>query len=71
MSKLEIDKNKNRFWRNDYGKLHRLDGPAIEFSDGSKFWYKNGQRHREDGPAVECNNGYKAWMINNIEYKKD
>jgi len=23
------------------GKLHRLDGPALEHPDGSKFWYVN------------------------------
>ena len=25
------------------GKLHRLDGPAIEWSNGGKKWYDNGQ----------------------------
>ena len=24
------------------GKLHRTDGPAIEFADGTKSWYLNG-----------------------------
>jgi hypothetical protein len=40
-------------WRNEKGQLHRLDGPAIEFSCGTKAWYKDGQLHRVDGPAVE------------------
>jgi len=31
--------------RND--KLHRADGPAIERSDGSKYWYLNGKRYSE------------------------
>ena len=25
-------------------KLHRLNGPAIEYLDGSKKWYINGER---------------------------
>ena len=30
------------------GKLHREDGPAIEFADGNKYWYLNGTRYTED-----------------------
>ena len=29
------------------GELHRLDGPAIEWVDGGKEWWLNGQRHTE------------------------
>jgi hypothetical protein len=29
-----------RWWLN--GKRHRVDGPAIEYADGSKYWYFNG-----------------------------
>ena len=25
------------------GKLHREDGPAIEYADGGKEWYLNGK----------------------------
>jgi hypothetical protein len=24
------------------GKLHREDGPAVEYVDGRSYWYKNG-----------------------------
>lgn len=48
----------------DYDRgLHRIDGPAIECNDGSKYWYINGKRHRVDGPAIEWADGYKAWYI--------
>jgi hypothetical protein len=43
------------------GKLHREDGPACEYANGSKFWYLNDQLHREDGPAYEAAYGYKQW----------
>ena len=46
------------------GKLHRKDGPAIEYASGSKFWYLNGLCHREDGPAVEYASGSKYWCLN-------
>jgi hypothetical protein len=46
------------------GKLHREDGPAIEYASGSKSWCLNGKLHREDGPAIEIANGGKSWWLN-------
>ena len=34
------------------GKLHREDGPAIEWPAEPKNGMLNGKRHREDGPAM-------------------
>jgi len=56
---------------NDLGKLHRLDGPAIEYDDGTKHWYINGKLHREDGPAIEYPSGHKIWFLDNIPYSED
>lgn len=53
----------DKFWYLN-GKLHREDGPAVEYADGYKSWYLNGKRHREDGPAIECADGDKAWYLN-------
>jgi hypothetical protein len=58
-------------YKNELGQLHREDGPAIEYSNGDKFWYINGLRHREDGPAVEWSDGDKWWYLNDIHYKED
>ena len=44
--------------------LHRIDGPAVEWQDGAKFWYLNDKRHRIDGPAVEWADGRKSWWLN-------
>ncbi|NVM34033.1 MAG: hypothetical protein HWN81_00460 [Candidatus Lokiarchaeota archaeon] len=52
-------------------KLHRLDGPAIERVDGSKWWYVKGKRHRLDGPAVEYANGSKKWCIDGKLHRLD
>lgn len=34
------------------GLLHRVDGPAIIYTNGTQVWYHNGEIHREDGPAI-------------------
>jgi len=53
-------------------KLHRLDGrPAVEYADGSKEWYVNGQLHRLDGPACEAANGYKLWCVGGRIHRLD
>jgi len=58
------------------GQLHRLDGPAVEWGDGTissgtKIWFLNGQRHRLDGPAVECGDGSKEWYVNGQRHRLD
>jgi len=53
------------------GKLHREDGPAVEWSNGGREWYLNGKRHREDGPAVEWSNGTKSWYLNGQRHRED
>jgi len=52
------------------GKLHREDGPAVEYVDGSKEWWFNGKLHREDGPAVEYVDGSKEWWFNGKQFTK-
>jgi hypothetical protein len=58
-----------REWRVD-GKLHRVDGPAVERINGDKEWWFNGKRHREDGP-VEDSDNYKEWWINGKRHRED
>ena len=51
------------FYKKGTEILHRDNGPAIEWTDGSKRWYKEGRRHRLDGPACENNDGHKEYWI--------
>ncbi len=57
-------------YRNESGKYHRLDGPAVE-DGGYKSWWINGLRHREDGPAIEWSDGTKWWYLNGINYTEE
>ena len=49
-------------------KLHRKDGPAVEYSNGKKWWYINGLLHRENSPAIEYANGIKKWVLYGVSY---
>jgi len=64
---LIIDSNRTKSWYMN-GKLHRVDGPAIEYANGAKVWYSDGKCHRVDGPAVELSDGTKAWYYNDKQY---
>jgi hypothetical protein len=48
-------------WFHANGYLHRDDGPAIIYEDGTKIWLQHNKRHLDDGPAVEWGNGGKSW----------
>jgi hypothetical protein len=68
---LIIDGKGNKHWYlND--QLHRVDGPAVEWSNGFTSWFLNGKLHRENGPACELPNGDKEWFLNHkLVYSKD
>jgi hypothetical protein len=49
-------------WRNEIGELHRLDGPARVWADGSQEWRVDGKLHRDDGQAiVDSKSGIVEW----------
>ena len=52
-------------------QLHRLHGPAVEWADGTRSWFRNGQRHREDGPAIVYGDGSRAWFRNGQRHRED
>ncbi len=60
-----------REYKNQLGQYHRTDGPAVEYSNGSKEWWINGKLHRENGPAIILGNGVKWWFLNDIEYSEE
>ena len=58
-------------WFLDTGELHREDGPAEEWENGGKFWYRHGEPHREDGAAAEYSDGTKCWYLNGKAHRED
>jgi len=64
-----IDDYGTKIWCNKKGQWHRLDGPAIVYKDGEKWWYLHGVRHRDDGPAIIGEDGEEEWWINDKQVK--
>jgi hypothetical protein len=54
-----------------FGQPHCPYGPAGIWTNGTKYWFRNGQLHHDDGPAVEAANGYKAWYRNAQRHRDD
>jgi hypothetical protein len=67
---VKVDELGTKFWYHKK-KLHRTDGPAVEYADGTKFWYRDGKRHRTDGPAMEWANGSKVWYLDGERHRTD
>jgi hypothetical protein len=69
---VEVDNDKTvRWFDKPNGQLHRVDGPAVEYVNGSKYWYLNGQLHRTDGPALEYASGSKHWYLHGQRHRID
>ena len=72
---IKINKDGSKFYYSDAAMkiLHRIDGPAMEFADGSKEWYVEGKRHRLDGPAMYVGyvGGYTAWYVHGTRLSQE
>lgn len=64
-------KGDDQYWYNEFGLLHREDGPAHISYCGKKTWYNKGIIHRVDGPAVEFFDGTKFWYLNDKYHRED
>ena len=51
-----LQENGTREFVDFHGRFHRLDFPAVEYSNGDQEWWNYGKRHRLDGPAVIIGN---------------
>jgi hypothetical protein len=65
------DKHGTRRWLDSNGKLHRDDGPAVIYADGTKEWFQHGRYHRDDGPAIDEADGDKEWWQHGRRHRDD
>ena len=47
--RVEVDHHGTRRYYNAAGRLHRVDGPAVEWHDGDLEWWLNGKSYTERG----------------------
>jgi hypothetical protein len=69
-TEYQVDSDGTQFWLLD-GKLHRVDGPAVIWTNGNQFWYFRGKKHREDGPAIIWADGFQDWYLNGKQYTEE
>jgi hypothetical protein len=55
--------------RDEHGELHRDDGPALIWSDGTQEWWQHGERHRDDGPALIRSDGMQVWYQHGEQHR--
>ena len=48
-------------YTDEHGELHRDDGPAVMWPNGTQEWYQHGQLHRDDGPTWIFSDGTQVW----------
>lgn len=58
-------------WVTDKDVLHRKNGPALIYPNGTKHWYFFGKLHRDNGPAIESANGVRKWYVNGRLHRTD
>ena len=62
--KITKDQYGSKYYLNENEMIHRDDGRAIEYYDGTKVQFNDGLKHRGDGPAVEYSDGNNEWWLN-------
>ena len=61
--KITVDGYGVRKYYNHANQLHRDEGAAVEYPDGTKHWYQNGVLHRVNGPAIDYGSEGGLWFI--------
>lgn len=57
----------NKYWYKNK-VIHRYNGPAMEYADGTKKWMLFGRFHRLDGPAEVYADGREEYWVNGLYY---
>ena len=78
MSEVVTYPNGTKEWYNSYDELHREDGPAAIWYEGTKQWFRDGLLHRQDGPAIIYSPMFQQlrktkirWFLKGNEYTFD
>ena len=67
---VEVNDYGTTYYRNHLGHCHRIHGPAVITSCGTRYWYLDGKRHRVHGPAMEHPEGLKRWYLDGWRFSE-
>lgn len=68
---LKINDEGILFWRNEEGRYHRDEGPAVIWPVGTLEYVIDGMYHRLGGPAIIGPSGQKYYYIAGKEYSRE
>jgi len=68
---IDTDGTKRYYKDKAMNMHHRLDGPAVQYTNGYKAWLVDGKRHRTDGPAIISADGNKSWWVGGKLHRLD
>ena len=78
LSQTKVIRKNNYIEYTIHERTHREVLPAIIWSNGNQFWYKNGKCHRNDRdengktlPAIIWSNGTQQWFRNGQCHRDD
>jgi len=66
-----IDSNGSKIWRNKEGQVHRVNGPAKIYDNGTFEYWVNDKFHREDGPAIVYYDGSEEYYQEDKRHRLD
>lgn len=72
--RVEVNGGIVEFHQNANGEIHREDGPAIVYGDGTMEWYQHDKLHRDNGPALDWSclkPGAGVWFQNGKRHRED
>ena len=69
--RVVVNEHGTREYYNKDDQLHRTDGPAVIWDDGTELWCQHGLLHRTDGPAIIWNDGVKEWWLGGRQLTED
>ena len=57
-------------WLDDERYVHRVDGPASVWDDGTQWWFRHGRAHFAYGPAILYASGSLAWYEDGFRLRR-
>lgn len=69
---IMMDEEKTVWYKSEEDRIiHRMDGPAVEWADGTIEYWEEGEYHRVGDPAIIESNGTQEYYCRGILHRAD